>query len=88
MQSRLAVSVLFVLIAARAATQPDAQKAFAKLKSLVGSWKGYATSLPQQADTHGKLIQISLRVTSMGNTLMHEMQKDLCNSTEKEKGEY
>jgi hypothetical protein len=83
MKSRLAVSALFVLIAANAATQPDAQKAFAKLKTLVGSVKSYVTSLPQQADTHGKLVQISFRARSMGNTLIHEMQKDPRYSTEK-----
>jgi len=85
---RLAVSVLFVLIAASAATQSDAQKSFAKLKTLAGSVKSYVTSLPQQADRHGKLIQISLHVTFVGNTLMHEMQKDFRNCTEKKKGEY
>ncbi|MGO9127607.1 MAG: hypothetical protein ACLP6G_22300 [Terriglobales bacterium] len=87
MNSRIAVSLLFVLIAASAATQSDAQRAFAKLKTLVGAVESYVTSFPPQADRHGKLIQISLRVTSMGNTLMHEMQKDLRNCTEKEKGE-
>jgi hypothetical protein len=85
MKSRIAVSILFVLLAV---TRSDTQKSIAKLKTLVGSWKGYVTSLPQQADRHGNLAQISLRVTtSMGNTLMHEMQKDLRNSTEKQKGE-
>jgi hypothetical protein len=87
MKSRIAVSVLFVLIAAAAGTQSDAQKAFAKLRTLVRCVRGHVTSLPQRADRHSKLIQISLQVTSMGNTLMHEMQKDFRNYTENKKGE-
>jgi hypothetical protein len=44
--------------------ESDAQKSFTSLKTLAGSWQGtYA----------GKPVQVSLRVTSMGNTLMHEM---------------
>jgi hypothetical protein len=79
MKSRIALSVLFVLIAASAfasdaaATQSDAQKSFDKLKTLAGSWEGPVTTLPQQADIEGKLTQVSLRVTSMGNALVHEM---------------
>jgi hypothetical protein len=44
--------------------QSDAQKSFNQLKSLAGSWEG---------TMDGKPMQISLRVTSMGNALMHEM---------------
>ncbi len=79
MKSRIALSVLFVLIAATAfasdaaATQSDAQKSFDKLKTLAGSWEGHVTTLPQQAEIEGKLMQVSLRATSMGNALMHEM---------------
>jgi hypothetical protein len=51
----------------------DAQKSFDKLKTLAGSWEGRVTTLPQQADIEGKLMQVSLRVTSMGNALVHEM---------------
>ena len=82
MKSRLALSalsVLFVLIAATAfasdaaATQSDAQKSFDTLKTLAGSWEGHVTTLPQKAELEGKLMQVSLRVTSMGNALVHEM---------------
>ena len=53
--------------------QSDAQKSFDKMKTLAGSWEGPVTAVPQQADIEGKLMQVSLRVTSMGNALMHEM---------------
>ncbi len=51
----------------------DSQKAFDKLKTLAGSWEGHVTTVPQQSDIEGKLIHAALRVTSMGNALMHEM---------------
>jgi hypothetical protein len=79
MRPRIALSVVFVLIAATAfaadaaATQSDAQKSFDKLKTLAGSWEGHAATLPQRAEIEGKLMQVSLRVTSMGNALVHEM---------------
>jgi len=53
--------------------QSDGQKSFDKLKTLAGSWEGHVTSVPQQADIEGELTQVSLRVTSMGNALIHEM---------------
>jgi hypothetical protein len=72
MKSRIALSVLLVLIATTAFAQSDAQKSFDKLKTLAGSWEGRVTTLPQQADIEGKLMQVSLRVTSMGNAIVHE----------------
>jgi hypothetical protein len=51
----------------------DAQKSFDKLKTLAGSWEGHVTTVPLQAEIEGKLMQVTLRVTSMGNALMHEM---------------
>ena len=53
--------------------QSDAQKSFDKLKALAGSWEAHVTTVPQEASIEGKLMQVSLRVTSMGNALMHEM---------------
>ena len=53
--------------------QSDAQRSFDKLKTLAGSWEGQVTTVPQEAAMEGKLMQVSFRVTSMGNALMHEM---------------
>ena len=53
--------------------QSDAQKSFDKLKTLAGSWEAHATTVPPQAEMEGGLMQVTLRVTSMGHTLMHEM---------------
>src|ERR1700674_3232378 len=73
MKSRIALSLLFVLLAAPAFAQSDAQKSFEKLKTLAGSWEGHITTFPPKAEIEGKLMQVSLRVTSMGNALVHEM---------------
>jgi hypothetical protein len=69
MKSRTAVPMLFVLLSLStlALAQSDAQKSFAELKTLAGSWEGTFEGKP----LHG---QVTLRVTSMGNTLMHEMK--------------
>jgi hypothetical protein len=56
--------------------QSDAQKSFTELKTLAGTWKGPITVDPPQADMKpGTMGQISLRVTSRGNALVHEMQE-------------
>lgn len=55
------------------ATPSDSQKAFDQLKTLAGSWVGQLTTLPKTPDADGKFVQFSLRVTSMGNALVHEM---------------
>jgi hypothetical protein len=59
--------------AQKSAVQTDAQKSFEKLKVLSGAWQGHVTTVPQEAGMEGKLMQVSFRVTSMGNALMHEM---------------
>jgi len=51
----------------------DAQKSFDSLKSLAGSWEAHVATVPPKADMEGKMMQVSLRVTSMGNALVHEM---------------
>jgi hypothetical protein len=77
---RFVLSVLListVVFAQSGAQKPvvksDAQKSFDKLKTLAGSWEGKIETLPQQPTLEGKLMQVSFRVTSMGNALMHEM---------------
>jgi hypothetical protein len=81
MKSRIALSALFVLIAVTAFAadttvgQTDAQKSFDKLKALAGSWEGQVTTVPPMDGMgNGALLQVSLRVTSRGNALVHEMQ--------------
>ena len=69
---RFMLFVVPVLLCATAFAQSDAQKSFDKMKTLAGSWEGHVTTVPTEPDIEGKLIEVSLRVTSMGNALMHE----------------
>jgi hypothetical protein len=79
----LSVAVLLMSTLAFAQTQAqkqvqpqtDSQKAFTILKSLAGTWQGKPTivpSMPGHSDVPD-LMQVSLRVTSRGNALVHEM---------------
>ena len=61
---RFTLAVVLMLLSTVVFAQSDAQKSFDKLKTLAGSWEGIMD---------GKPLQVSLRVTSMGNALMHEM---------------
>lgn len=52
----------------------DAQKSFDKLKTLAGVWQASVTTDPPQPEMgNGAMAQVSLRVTSRGNALVHEM---------------
>ena len=66
------LAIALMSLATVAFAQSDAQESFDKMKTLAGSWEGHATTVPPAADIEGKLMRISLRVTSMGHTLMHE----------------
>ena len=70
---RFMLPVVLMSLPTTVFAQSNAQKSFDKLKTLSGSWEGHVTTVPQQAEIEGKLMQVSLRVTSMGNALMHEM---------------
>jgi len=74
---RFIPSVIILLSLSTAAfAQSDAQKSFDKLKTLAGSWTGPATLNPPQTEMgDGTLMQLSLRVTSRGNALVHEMRE-------------
>lgn len=54
----------------------EAQKSFEQLKSLAGTWEG-SVAMDEQLHEHAKgapeKLQVSLRVTSRGNALVHEM---------------
>src|SRR5712692_5122816 len=53
----------------------EAQKSFATMKSLAGEWEG-PVNVPEVPEmSGGKPLHVSLRVTSRGNALVHEMQE-------------
>lgn len=55
---------------------PEAQRSFDAMKSLAGNWEGPVTLDPPQPEmSDGKPLHITIRVTSRGNALVHEMQE-------------
>jgi hypothetical protein len=56
--------------------QSDAQKSFDKLKALAGDWEGAVTADPPTSEIpEGSRAHISMRITSRGNAIVHEMQE-------------
>jgi hypothetical protein len=56
--------------------QSDSQKSFDAMKTLAGEWQGPVTvdpPIPEMQD--GKPLHVSMRVTSRGNALVHELQE-------------
>ncbi len=73
---RSALCLVLLLTTAVAFADSDAQKSFDKMKTLAGTWEGPVTVNPPQADINtDKPVHVSLRVTSRGNALVHEMQE-------------
>src|SRR5467141_2733993 len=61
------------------AAKSESQKSFEKLKTLAGDWEGPVTLQPRvpEMENGGKPpMHVSMRVTSMGHLLMHEMKSE------------
>ena len=59
---------------AQSAAPTDAQRSFDKLKTLAGTWQASVTTDPPLHEMgNGATTQVSLRVTSRGNAIMHEI---------------
>jgi hypothetical protein len=75
---RIALSLVLLsfstLAFGQASGQAAAEKSFDRIKSLAGTWEGTLTTVPAAASYQGKHLQVSLRVTSSGNAVMHEMK--------------
>lgn len=72
----LSLSVVAFAQSSATAAPSDAQKSFDVMKSMSGSWEGSVTvdpPIPEMSD--GKPLHVSLRTTSRGNALVHEMQE-------------
>jgi hypothetical protein len=62
--------------ASQSVAKTDAQKSFDSLKALAGDWQGPVTVDPRQPEMEtGKPLHVSMRVSSRGNALVHEMQE-------------
>jgi hypothetical protein len=53
----------------------DAQKSFDQLKTLTGTWEGNLKTDPKDPEMEGAHPQVTLRVTSRGNAIVHEMKE-------------
>lgn len=68
--------VAFAQSTATAVAPSAAQKSFDVMKTLAGSWEGSVTIDPPQPEmSDGKPLHVSLRTTSRGNAMVHEMQE-------------
>jgi hypothetical protein len=56
------------------AEKTEAQKSFEGLKGLAGKWTGAVKVTPPAPDMDGTKVEITMRITSRGNSLVHEMQ--------------
>src|SRR5215467_14625877 len=66
--------LIFILMSTAAFAQTDAQKSFDKLKALSGVWEGKVTTdLKVPTPLDNEPTHVTLRTTSRGNALMHEM---------------
>lgn len=74
---RVLLPLALLSVAAVAFAQSDAQKSFDSLKTLVGDWEGPVTVNPPMPEMSGgsNIMHLSLRVTSRGNAIVHEMQE-------------
>jgi hypothetical protein len=58
------------------APKSEAQTSFDAMKALAGDWEGpVKTDMPAEAKVDIKPLHVSMRVTSRGNVLVHEMQE-------------
>jgi hypothetical protein len=65
--------LMFTLLSTAAFAQTDAQKSFDKLKALSGVWEGNVTTDLGVQPVDNLVMHVTLRTTSRGNALMHEM---------------
>ena len=70
---RILLSLVLLSLSTMAFAQSDAQKSLDKLKTLAGTWEGVVKTTPPQSDIEGKPMHLTLRVTSMGHAIVHEM---------------
>ena len=71
---RIVLPIILMSFSTMAWAQSDAQKSFDQLKTLAGSWEGIVKTYPSTPEADGKHAHATLRVTSMGNALLHEMR--------------
>jgi hypothetical protein len=56
-----------------AVTNPTATQLFERIKALAGAWEGAVTTQPAVPQMAGDVMKVTLRATSMGNAVYHNM---------------
>ncbi len=73
----LSALLLSLPLTTLALAQSDAKGTFDMLKTLEGTWEGHLTTVPPMPDVQPATVaHVTLRVTSRGHALMHEMRLD------------
>lgn len=71
---RFALPFVLLALSTAALAQADAQKSFDSIKTLAGTWEGRVTLDPPDTKMgNDSPMRVSLRVTSRGNAIVHEM---------------
>jgi hypothetical protein len=71
----IALPLILLSLSASLFAQSDGQKSFDAMKTLAGTWQGPLTVDPPRADVGKDTFgQITMRVTSRGNAMVHEMK--------------
>jgi hypothetical protein len=68
-------AITFARPAANADATSDAQKSFDTMKTLAGVWQGPVKVDPPMGAMDNKPMRVSLRITSRGNAIVHEMKE-------------
>ncbi len=75
----LALVLMFgasMALAQTSAPKSEAQSSFELMKTFAGDWEGPVTVNPPQPEmSDGKPLHITMRVTSRGHAIVHEMQE-------------
>lgn len=76
MKSVRVIWLVLIALCAAASAQSEGQKSFDKMKTLAGDWEGAVTmNPPMEGMSGGDKVHVSLRITSRGNAIVHEMQE-------------
>src|SRR5258707_12314352 len=69
------VSLSTLALAQADGAKSEAAKSFEQMKTLAGTWEGKVTTVPAMAEMgNDAFLQVSMRVTSRGASMVHEMR--------------
>jgi hypothetical protein len=71
---RSILTVVLFALSTVAFAQSDGRASFDKMKTFAGEWEGTVTTVPAEAAIQGKTAQVTIRETSRGNAVLHEMR--------------